>query len=119
MMIPTPFTMTIDMENLSFGDIVLIRFPFTDGSSVKKRAALILADTNDNDIVVCRITTKIYDSEYDLRISNWKDCGLLQYSVIRLHKIATLQNSLAVRVIGSIDEKLSNKVKNKFNNLIS
>lgn len=110
---------TIDMKNLSFGDVVLLRFPFTDGSSVKKRPALILADTNDNDIVVCRITSKIYDSEFDLRISNWKDSGLLQYSVIRLHKIATLEKSLAERIIGSIDEELRNMVKNKFNFLLS
>lgn len=53
------------MEEFNFGDIVLLKFPFTDGSGLKKRPALIINDFNDGDIIVCRITSKLYESEND------------------------------------------------------
>lgn len=50
------------MHNLNFGDIVLLKFPFTNEQTYKKRPALLINDTNDGDIIVCRITSKIYDA---------------------------------------------------------
>jgi mRNA interferase MazF len=48
------------MKQFQFGQIVLIGFPHTDGTSFNKRPALVLFDANDEDIIVCRITSKIY-----------------------------------------------------------
>lgn len=46
-------SMTIDkMSNLKFGDIVLLKFPYTDETSFKRRPALVLSDTDDGDIIV-------------------------------------------------------------------
>ena len=58
------------MPELKFGDIVLLKFPFTDGKTYKKRPALILRNSKDGDIVVCRITGKLYDSPFDLNLKN-------------------------------------------------
>ena len=60
------------MNKLNFGDIVLLRFPFTDGKKYKKRPALIINDYNDGDIIVCRITSQIYNTKQDVYIKNWK-----------------------------------------------
>jgi hypothetical protein len=38
------------MERLVFGDVVLMKFPFTDGKSFKKRPALIINDQDDGDM---------------------------------------------------------------------
>lgn len=54
---------TINMKKLLFGEIVLLRFPFTDEKKFKKRPALMLIDTVDGDIVVCRITSRLYKPE--------------------------------------------------------
>ena len=54
------------MKGLKFGDIVLVKFPFTDGKSFKKRPSLVIRDTGDNDIIVCRITSKIYKTPFDI-----------------------------------------------------
>jgi mRNA interferase MazF len=96
---------------LFFGEIVLLKFPFTEGKSFKKRPGLILRDCNDGDVIVCRITSKIYRSVYDVKIANWKDSGLLLPSVIRVHKLATLEMELVDRVMGEIDEVTKDKVR--------
>jgi hypothetical protein len=39
------------MDKLNFGDIVLLKFPFTDSNTFKKRPALIINDFNDGDLL--------------------------------------------------------------------
>ncbi len=52
--------MTSYVNKAEFGDIVLLEFPFTDGQQSKKRPALVLLDTQDGDMIVCRITSKLH-----------------------------------------------------------
>lgn len=56
------------MDELKLGDVVLLKFPFTDGRSYKRRPALILNGLDDDDIIICRITSKIYESSFDVMI---------------------------------------------------
>lgn len=71
------------MDKLNFGDIVLLKFPFIDNKTFKRRPALIINDFNDGDIIVCRITSQIYDTQNDLLIDDWKESGLKLPSVIQ------------------------------------
>jgi mRNA interferase MazF len=57
-------------------------------------------DTGDNDLIVCRITRRIYTTAYDVNVSNWKSSGLLLPSIIRVHKIATLDKILIDKKLG-------------------
>lgn len=101
-----------------FGDIVLLKFPFTDGKSFKKRPALVLTDM-DNDILVCRITSKVYNTEFDFNIDNWQNVGLKLPSTVRIHKLATLNKELLDKKIGKLDEFQKNRIKIIFNRLIN
>jgi mRNA interferase MazF len=105
------------MDKLSFGDIVLLKFPFTDGRTFKRRPALIINDYNDGDIIVCRITSQIYNSSQDVFFENWENSGLKLPSVIRVHKIATLEKDMVEFVLGRIDELLMAKIKVIISNL--
>ena len=67
--------------NLLFGTIVLLKFPFSDGRGDKKRPALVILDAGDDDVLVCRITTKEYSTEYDVPINKWEKFGLKLPSV--------------------------------------
>jgi len=58
------------MDKLRFGDIVLLKFPFTDSKTFKRRPALIINDFNDGDIIVCRITSQVYQTQNDVKIDN-------------------------------------------------
>ena len=105
------------MDVFRFGDIVLLKFPFTDGQNYKRRPALIINESNDGDIIVCRITSKIYNSSQDVLIEKWQESGLKLPSVIRVHKIATLEKGLVELRIGRIDESLRIKTKTILANL--
>jgi len=105
------------MERLVFGDIVLLKFPFTDGKSYKKRPALIINDDDDGDIIVCRITSQIYDTKNDYYLDSWRDAGLKLPSVVRVHKIATLEKSLFETKMGKLDELSKKSITQIIKNL--
>ena len=106
------------MNKLHFGDIVLLRFPYADGQTFKKRPALIINDYDDGDVIVCRITSQLYTSNQDIYIENWKKSGLKLPSVIRIHKIATLEKGMVEIIMGKIEESLKAKVQTLFANLV-
>ena len=99
------------MDKLNFGDIVLLKFPFTDGKSFKKRPALIINDFDDGDIIVCRITSQIYETLYDVNIINWKKSGLRLPSVIRVHKLATLDKDIVEVKMGQVDNSTKEEIR--------
>ena len=81
-------------------DVVLIAFPFTHLKKVKKRPALVLLNVGDGDVLVARITSKIIDTDFDVTITEWKNAGLIFPSVVRLHKIATIEETAIEKKIG-------------------
>jgi mRNA interferase MazF len=99
------------MGKLNFGDIVLLKFPFTDGKTYKRRPALIINDFNDGDIIVCRITSQIYKTQNDIFVSDWEKSGLKLPSVIRVHKLATLDKDLVENIMGQLDNLTREKVQ--------
>lgn len=99
------------MDKLNFGDVVLLKFPFTDGKSYKRRPALIINDYDDGDIIVCRITSQIYETPNDVNINDWEKSGLRLPSVIRVHKLATLEKDLVEVKMGQIDNSTKEKIR--------
>ncbi|MBY0435824.1 MAG: type II toxin-antitoxin system PemK/MazF family toxin [Cyclobacteriaceae bacterium] len=104
--------------DLKFGDIVLLKFPFTDGIKHKKRPALVVRDSKDGDIIVCRITSKPYNTSFDVTLESWGQLGLLLPSVIRIHKIASLEKEMVDKKIGSLDKVTRENVKRLFAKLV-
>ena len=85
------------------GDIVLIRFPFTDLSGSKNRPALVLV-SKQSDVVVAFITSNIiYSEHWDIVLEPNLENGLKQISIIKTSKIATLDKTLILGKIGQID----------------
>jgi mRNA interferase MazF len=81
-------------------EIVLLTFPFSNPLERKRRPALVLFDTGDDDLIVARITSQIIKTEFDVEILEWQKAGLLVPSVARIHKLATLEKSLVERKLG-------------------
>ena len=106
------------MSDFGFGDIVLIKFPFTDISGAKKRPALVLHNTDDNDGIVCRITSQSKESEFDIEIKDWQASGLKLSSTIRLHKIVTLEVSLIDKKMGILSTIDMSMLKNRIKEIL-
>lgn len=86
------------------GDIFLIPFPFTDLSGQKNRPALALI-TTDTDVTVAFITSQIkWQEEYDLYLEPTSENGLKKTSVVRLNKLATIDNDLIIGKLGNLRE---------------
>ena len=98
-----------------FGEIVLLAFPFTDNSAIKKRPALILLDTGDGDVLVARVTTRSYTSSYEITVTHWEAAGLLAPSFVKVNKLATLKTSLIEKKLGKLADPDLEMVREKLN----
>ncbi|MDP2686861.1 MAG: type II toxin-antitoxin system PemK/MazF family toxin [Aequorivita sp.] len=85
------------------GDIVLIKFPFSDLSGSKNRPALVLI-SRESDVVVSFITSNIIHSEHwDIVLEPSLQNGLKKISTIKISKLATLEKALVLGKIGEIN----------------
>lgn len=106
------------MTPYELGDVVLLRmFPFSNLDDSKRRPALVLADTGDQDVLVARITSENVRDSYDLKLDRWKEFGLLLPSCIRLSKMAALGKRLVLRKLGKIGSPERRKVRGLLKNL--
>jgi mRNA interferase MazF len=71
---------------------------------VKRRPALVLLDTGDSDVLVARITGQLTQTQFDVELQEWQQAGLRLPSVVRLHKLATLEKRLVERSLGRLRE---------------
>ncbi len=84
-------------------EIVLLPFPFSDLSAVKKRPVLILSNNKFNevssDIIVVAITSKIFNDEYSIQIEDHDlEYALLpEKSVIKTSKLFTTSKSKIIK----------------------
>jgi mRNA interferase MazF len=84
------------------GDLLLLQFPYSGGGLSKLRPAMVVFDVGDSDLLVARVTTQLYKSSFDIAFADWKGAGLLAPSVVRLHKLATLEKASVRRKLGEI-----------------
>lgn len=99
------------MPNYQPRDIVLISFPFTNLKNTKKRPALVLLNVGDGDVLVARITGKVMDTDFDVKITEWKQVGLILPSIVRLNKLGTIDESVIEKKLGAVHEKDWNMVQ--------
>lgn len=88
------------MQNYQSGSVILLKLPFSDAVTFKLRPVLVLLDTGDDDVIVARITSQISQTIFDVEIIDWQSAGLMRPSVVRLHKINTVEKRLLERQLG-------------------
>ena len=108
------------MESLSIGQVILAFFPFSDLSTSKLRPCLIIGIAEDNDVLLCQITSKNYGSRKAIALS--KDAffqgEIVRDSFIRPNKIATLHVGRIKSVLGIIDDIKLNEVKQSIREIL-
>ncbi|MBI5503209.1 MAG: type II toxin-antitoxin system PemK/MazF family toxin [Deltaproteobacteria bacterium] len=92
------------------GNVVLVRFPFADPDTTKKRPALVLARTARsprNRLVTLAMLTSQIEAlriDGDVELANWQEAGLLHPSLLRMAKIATVDEDLVEKSIGDLSK---------------
>jgi|SRR3989338_3732619 len=98
------------------GDIVLVRFPFSDYSSTKLRPALVISATNEKDICVAFISSvvplELEKTDFLLQVEDdyFIQTGLKKDSVFKMNKIATLDKSIILGRLGAVSEGLEKEL---------
>lgn len=101
-------------------DIVLVKFPFSDLESSKKRPALVLSHTTVSSgielVTIAMITSRIDGIKLsgDYKVKKWEDAGLLFPSLIRLSKIATIESDLIDKNLGKLAPADIKAIKSAF-----
>ena len=78
------------------GDIVVLSYPFSDFSETKRRPALVIADLEGDDVILCQITSQAKKDKYaiELQDEDFTDGKLNVKSVIRPNKIFTADSNI-------------------------
>ena len=94
-------------STFSFGDVVLVPFPFTDQTGTKRRPAVVVSshgyNSNRRDIVILAITSQVrLPLGYgEAVIEDWQGAGLLKQSAIK-PVITTVEQTLVLRMMGHL-----------------
>jgi mRNA interferase MazF len=96
------------------GDIVVVPFPFSNLQGSKRRPALVLAESGNNDLVLCQITSQKVKDTFAVPITPSDTNGVLFVdSNIRPNKLFTIEKSVILYKIStlSIDKLKSVQAK--------
>lgn len=88
-----------------FGDVVLVRFPFTNQTTQKQRPAVVISSQpyhqSHPDLIVMAITSRTsMPGHQEVVLTEWKSAGLLKPSVVK-PVIATLEKHLILKQLGA------------------
>ena len=109
------------MERFVKGDVVVLPFPYTDFSSVKKRPAVVIATLKGNNVILAQITTNQRNDE-DLISLTRKDFAsgfLSSDSFIMAPLIFTTDSSRIEYKTGKIKPEKIKQVQNKLCEIFS
>jgi mRNA interferase MazF len=90
-----------------FGDVVLVRFPFTNQATFKKRPASIVSSRAYNvakpDVIIMAITSQVHSSSSlgEVQVVQWQAANLLKPSAIK-PVFATLEQNLILKTLGAL-----------------
>jgi mRNA interferase MazF len=91
----------------SFGDVIVVPFPFTDQSATKKRPAVVVSSAAYHrerpDLILMAVTSQLRPSPTvgEVAIVHWQAAGLLKPSVIK-PLLTTIEARLVLRQLGRL-----------------
>jgi mRNA interferase MazF len=95
------------MTPYSFGDVVLVPFPFTNQAGFKQRPAVVVSSRAYNsvrqDVVIMAITSqlRLQPDFGEVRLNDWQAANLLRPSAIK-PVFATIEQSLIIKTLGAL-----------------
>lgn len=105
-------------------DIVLICFPFLNGQCSKLRPVLVISNDKYNkkfqDFIGIAITSNLNTRFHTIKITNdnMETGNLKQESLVKVDKIASIEQSRVKITIGNIKKDIFKNIKNEFLSII-
>lgn len=102
------------------GQVILVTFPFSNLKGNKIRPAVILADAEFGNVILCQVTSKPYSSKIAIKIEplNFTEGQLTITSYVRPDKLFTAETSIIQEIVGELSVKtirvISQKVRGLF-----
>jgi len=98
------------MGKFTVGSVVLVTFPFSNLKGQKVRPALVLANVEFDNLILCQITSKPYTSKTAIRIEskNFANGNLPVVSFVRPDKLFTADTTIIKGCIGQLTPKIRN-----------
>ena len=100
------------MEGFVRGEVVIVPFPFSDISQAKRRPALVLADLEGEDLILCQITSQARHDRYSVPLTRGDfEVGELRVSsYIRPNRLFTADSHIIVYRVGNVYPQKLNEV---------
>jgi mRNA interferase MazF len=95
------------MTGYEFGDLLLVPFPFTDQSAVKRRPAVVISSTAYHqarpDLLIMAVTSQHPStlSVGEVQVQDWRAAGLLKPSVLK-PVLTTVDPALVLKKLGRL-----------------
>lgn len=100
------------MGKFTIGSVVLVTFPFSNLKGQKVRPALVLADVEFGNLILCQITSKTYTSKTAICIKpgDFASGNLPVVSFVRPDKLFTADTTIIKGVVGQLNPGIKNKI---------
>jgi mRNA interferase MazF len=91
----------------SFGDVVLVPFPFSDQTGTKKRPAVVVSSAEyqaqRRDLVIMAITSQIRSrlAFGEFTVAEWRKAGLIMPSAVK-PVLTTIEKRLVLKKLGQL-----------------
>src|SRR3989338_10104734 len=107
------------MGKFAVGSVVLVTFPFSNLKGQKIRPALVLANVEFNNLILCQITSKPYTSKISIRLksTDFATGGLPVVSYVRPDKLFTADTTIIKNTVGQLTAITMNAVLNNIRGL--
>jgi len=111
------------MIGFEFGEIVLVRFPFTDQRGSKQRPAVVVSSSAYNrtkpDVILMAVISRIRQELAfgEAVIDGWKTAKLLKPSAIT-PVVFTIEQQLVARTLGSLMQEDQAKLRETISKIV-
>lgn len=108
------------MGKISVADIVFVKFPFSNLTLTKLRLALVLANAQRGDWILCQITSKSYGDSKAVCIEEKSySYGTLELvGYIRPGKLFTANEEIIVKKVACLEKKFHYHVVSKIQEIL-
>ncbi len=97
------------------GDVVVVPFPFSDLTHAKRRPAVVVAELEGDDLILCQITSQEVRDKYAVPLGDedFESGTLKRKSNVRPNRIFTADRHIILYRVGHLKSEKTNQIIEK------